>query len=161
MVLPNRVAFSEGSFPVTVSAMYSYGKPVKGQVVVNFITKKEGYYFDFIDYNLFSRTLNISSPTTFNVDFARDLKFQSFSSSNLNEEVRVEATFMSEYTGEKVEWPSSNEVYLYTNILSFEEYYQKVSIAGSSTYERNSLYNFTIFTSTLDSEDVRLSLIHI
>ena len=121
--VPPFILFSDGSFPLTISATYDYGKPVRGQVVVEFLT----YVFDvdILQTLRFSRTLNISSPTTLNVDIARDLKLNELYEFN----VFVEANFTSEYTGETANLPP------YSTYLIFVEFNHVITVSGPTFYE--------------------------
>ena len=130
--VPPVIIFSDGSFPLTISATYDYGKPVRGQVVVECLAYVEEFNFDFFDFSstlrktlLFSRTLNISSPTTLNVDIARDLKLNELYEFN----VFVEANFTSEYTGETANLPP------YSTYLIFVEFNHVITVSGPTFYE--------------------------
>lgn len=154
--VPPVIIFSDGSFPLTISATYDYGKPVRGQVVVECLAYVEEFNFDFFDFSstlrktlLFSRTLNISSPTTLNVDIARDLKLNG----PFDSDVFVEATFTSEYTGETA------NLSLFSTYLAIVEFNQFISISGPSFYKSDIPFDFEIFIKTFDGKPVRIYFI--
>lgn len=66
LIVPEYVAISDGSFPVTVKVDYTFGKTMRGRAVVTF--------FRFSSMPIYERTITLGTDSNvFRVDIARDL----------------------------------------------------------------------------------------
>lgn len=130
-VAPN-VPYADGSFPVTVGALYTFGKNVRGKAVVTFL--QWGYLV------LHTRTVDIESSgnTVIDVNIIRDLKI---ATNYYDQDITITVDFTDSLTSKSAS--ASTKV-------TICQYRYKIEFIGSSTFKPNLPYIFDIIVKRFD-----------
>lgn len=138
---PSKVAMTDGSFPVKVTAEYTFGQSVQGVALVRFTLWQ--WYGSSV---LYERSVNINSASeTFEVDIVDDLKLTEI---YYDQNVDIEVEFTETITRKTVRGSSSITIvqYPYTAIFT-----------GDDFFSPNTLYDFKLTLRKFDGTPVRKS----
>ena len=128
----SNVPYADGSFPVTVGALYTFGKNVRGKAVVTFL--QWGYLV------MHTRTVNIESSgnAVFDVNIIKDLKLNT---NYYDQQITVTVDFTDSLTSKSAS--ASTEV-------TICQYRYKIEFKGSSTFKPNLPYIFDFVVKRFD-----------